>query len=114
MTLQAILTQHSILALAATLILIGVDALLGIAKAAAAGQFSFARLGQFVATHILPQVGGLMLGAVVQHFAAIGYGGLIGTAAATVFWGAVITVNLTLLRDILAKLGIKASGTGAA
>lgn len=106
-TLQTLLSFHSVLALVFTLVLIAVDAFLGMSRALVKGKFSLTLLGQFVQTHVLPQIGGLIVAALVRYFSAHALGALMGTATSVIFWGAVFAVNLTLLRDVLGKLGVK-------
>lgn len=109
MTLLSLMSLQSYWALAVTLGLIALDAGIGIVVAMAKGQFSLAKVGQFVHTHILPQLGGLALAAVTQYFGAQSLGALGGGAVTTIFWGVVAAVNLSLLRDILVKFGVRAA-----
>jgi len=106
MTLQQLLTAHGVIGLVVTMALIAIDALIGIVRAFAGKVFRWTLLGKFVETHVLPQVGGLIVAAVVQYFAAHTLGWIYGTAVGVIFWGAVVFVNLSLLRDILGKLGL--------
>lgn len=106
MTLQQLLTAHSVLGLVAAVVLIGVDSVIGTVQAFAGKVFRWTLLPRFLERHILPQVGGLIVVALVQYFAQHTLGWIYGTAMSVVFWGAVVYVNLALLRDILAKFGI--------
>lgn len=106
MTLQQLLTAHSVLGLVVTVFLISVDALIGIVRAFAGKVFRWTLLPRFLERHILPQVGGLILVALVQFFAQHTLAWIYGTAISYVFWAAVVFVNLALLRDILGKFGL--------
>ena len=109
-TILQLLTAHSAWAPALTAILIGVDTILGVIRASAKGGFSWAKLPQFVETKVLPQLGGVLLVAVVQYITAQA-GGWVNTSVQVLFYGVVAAVNLALLADILRKFGIPVPAT---
>lgn len=112
-SLLAILTAHSVLAVVLVLFLIALDALLGVVKALATSTFSLAKLEQVAARHVFPQIGALMLAAVVHYFAAHALGQVMGMTTQGIFWAVLAAVGLSLLSDVLGKLGVKTT-SGAA
>ena len=111
-TLLGILTTHSVLAVVLVLCLIALDALLGIVRALATSTFSFAKLQQVAVRHVFPQVGALVLAAIVHYFAAHALGQVMGMTTQGIFWAVVAAVGLSMLQDVLGKLGVKIpSGT---
>ena len=115
MTIQQLLTTPTYIGLLVTLTLILVDAAIGVVQAIETGTFQLGKLGQFAQTHVLPQLGGTIGGAVLQYFGnqAGVAGGITGIAASTFFWGIVAAVNLSLFRDILVKFGVQAAILGS-
>lgn len=111
MTILQLLTAHSVVGLLVTLGLITLDAVIGILRAFGTSTFTLQKLGQVVETHVLPQLGGLLVTAVTAYFAQQLLGNIWGTSVDVLFWGFVVFVNFQLLHDIAAKFGLKLPST---
>mgnify|MGYP001772676424 CR=1 FL=1 len=102
--------------IAITVSLIGVDVLVRYLQVLAHEKWDWGLAGQFVGSHILPKVGGLIAAAIMQYLTQ--HGGWSSIATTAVFYGGAAAVDVSLIKDIIAKLqqfGLlnKTTGTGS-
>ncbi len=98
--MQEITSYPVPMALLVIILLIIVDAVLGAINAITAGEFDFTKLPKFLATNVLPYVGGILIiglaaGLVPEPFNEI-FGGI--------FYGSAFAVSLKYVLDIYSKI----------
>jgi len=104
------ISAQDVLIIAVTLLLIGLDVAIRYLQVLLHDQWDWAKAGQFVGSHVLPKIGGLLVTAITQYLAAnnvsaASFWGSLATGASTaLFWGAAAAVDVSLVRDILGKL----------
>ena len=100
-----------LVALIVTLLVLTLDALAGMGVAARTGTFKWGTAPQYLATHILPQAGGLGLAFLIQVGANAS--NIVGMpqGAATAFWVAVAALLGPTVTDLLAKIEALLAGT---
>jgi len=82
-------------------LLIAVDVALAYLRALLSDRWDWAKAGQFVARHVFPKIGGLLVTAWVSQIAHGGFPGVISTG---MLYGGILTVAISLVKDILGKL----------
>lgn len=98
--MQEITSYPIPMALLVIILLIVVDALLGAINSIKTGEFSFAKLPQFLAVNVLPYVGGILIVGLVAGVLPEPFNDIFSV----IFYGSAAAVSLKYVLEVYAKL----------